>query len=291
MRITETRMLELMSGRTMKTQSQLAEAGERLSSGVAVDRPSDDPVRWADGMRAKLSMGRRDTHESTVERARDNLVRVDVAMDDLFDDLDRVRVLAVMGGNETHSAENLMAAAVEVAAIFESMIGSANIRSIDGEYLLSGTNSDVAPFDANGVFQGNDVIRQIEAGDGVMKDANISGSLLTAAEGVDIFATVNDVRLALEANDSATVRSLLADVDSSLIQLADARSQAGVAANALDASLDVLSGLEVSLTETLETSVGQDPIEAATWLANLSNQLEASRAVSERIVSLMSVSG
>ena len=291
MRITENRMLELMSGRTMKTQSQVAEAGEKLSSGIAVDRPSDDPVRWADGMRTKLSMDRRDSHESTVERARDNLLRVDVAMSDLFEDLDRVRVLAMMGANGTNDAANLMAAAVEVSAIFESMVASANIRSIDGEYLLAGSNSTVAPFDANGVFQGNDVSRQIETADGVFKAASVSGALLTSAEGQDIFATVNNVRLALEANDSATVSGLLDDLAEALDQLSHARAQAGVAANSLDASVDVLSDLEVALAESLETSVGQDPIEAATWLANLSNQLEASRVVSERIVSLMSVRG
>lgn len=289
MRITETRMLRLMSSRTMDTQSSIAKAGTEVSTGVAVQRPSDDPVRWADGMRTKLSMGRRDMHESTVERARDNLTRVDSALTDLIDGVDRIRVLATLGASESYDAPGRTAAAIEIATRFDSMLASANVRSIDGEYLLAGSNSDVAPFDATGVYTGNDIARMIEVNDGTVQQAGVTGTVLTAAEGVDLFGTINAVRAALEANDPDQTRSLIDGLTASLEQLAYAQAETGVTANSLDQSLGVLDDLEVSLTQSFEGSIGADPIESATWLANLSNQLEASRVVSERIVSLMSL--
>lgn len=289
MRITETRMLRLMSSQTMDTQSSIAKAGTQVSTGVAVQRPSDDPVRWADGMRTKLSMDRRDTHESTVERARDNLTRVDSALGDLVDGMSRIRELAILGGSDSYDASGRTAAAIEVGTLFESMLASANVRSIDGEYLLAGSNSDVPPFDPTGAYTGNDVARTIEVNDGTLKQAGVTGTVLTAAEGVDVFGIITGVQAALEANDANATRGFLDDLVTSLEQLAHAHAEAGVTANSLDLSLGTLDDLEVSLAQSFEGSIGADPIEAATWLANLSNELEASRVVSERIVSLMSL--
>ena len=292
MRITETRMLRLMSGRTMETQSSIAKAGTEVTTGVAVHRPSDDPVRWADGMRTKLSMDRRDMHESTVERARDNLTRVDAALGDLVDQMGRVRELAQLGASESYDASGRTAAAIEVGTLFNSMLASANVRSIDGEYLLAGSNSDVAPFDAAGVYTGNDISRTLEASDGTFKQVGVTGTILTAAEGVDVFGMISGLQAALEANNPDAVRAFLdEDLADAIEQLAYAQVETGVTSNSLDQSLGMLDDLEVSLAQSFEGSIGADPIEAATWLANLSNELEASRVVSERIVSLMSLGG
>ena len=289
MRITETRMIQMMAGRTMEAQSGIAKAAAEVSTGVAVSRPSDDPMRWADGMRTKLSMDRRDVHESTVERARDNLTRADVAFAELINGLSDVRELAMAGTNGSASDHGMTTAALEIGAILESMIATANVRSIDGEFIFAGTNSNVPPFDNNGVYQGNDIERQIEVGEGVYKQASVTGSLLTAASGIDIFDIVTQVRDALAAGNNALAFPLLTDLDAGIEQLAQGQAEAGVAANSLDDSIDTLIELEVSLAESFETSVGADPIESATRLAGLSNQLEASRLVSERIVAMMSL--
>ncbi|MCR9162732.1 MAG: hypothetical protein ACE37F_02810 [Nannocystaceae bacterium] len=291
MRITETRMLHLMGGRTMETQSSIAKAATKVSTGVAVNRPSDDPMRWADGMRTKLSMDRRDAHESTVERARDNLTRTDVALSDMIDGLSRIRELAILGASDSYDAQGRTAAATEIAELFEGMIASANAQSVEGEFLLGGSESDTPPFDPAGVYQGNDVAREIEVGDNLYKQASVPGSLLTAASGLDIFGTISSVQGALAADDALATRALLDDLVLAVDQLSYARTEAGVASSSLEQSLGTLSDLELSLAESLETSVGADPIEAATLLANLGNQLEASRLVSERIISMMALQG
>ena len=291
MRITETRMLQIMSGRTMDTQSGVAKAGSQVSTGIAVNQPSDDPVRWAEGMRTKLSLDQREVHESTVERARDNLNRTDAALGEVFDRLADVRQLAMLGGNDSYSAAGRATAALEVTQLLEGMIAAANTQSVSGEFLLAGSNSSVQPFDAVGNYQGNAVIRDIEAGQDVSKQANVPGSLLTAAGGVDVFSLVVQVRDALAADDPVAVRGFIEQLNGALDQVAYARTEAGVASSSLGQSVETLSNLEVTLAESLEQSVAADPIEAATWLANLGNQLEASRIVSERIVSMMSIQG
>ena len=288
MRITETRMLRLMSERTLDTQSSIADAATEVSTGIAVQRPSDDPLRWADGMRTKLSLDRREVHESTVERVRDNLSRTDTALDELIDGLSDIRELAVLGASETNNEAGRAMAALEISTIFEGMLATANVRSVDGEYLLAGSNSNTPPFDAAGVYQGNDVRRTIEVSDQTFKPAGVTGTILTAAAGIDVFGSIVAVQTALEANDPAATQALLEDLATSLDQLAHAQAEAGVIASSLDDSLETLDVLELSLSASFESSVGADPIEAATALANFSNQLEVSRAVSERIVSLMS---
>ncbi len=289
MRVTENRMLRLMSEANVATQSRVAEVSLQLGSGVAVDKPSDDPARWAAGMRDKIELELTADRKNTSERALERLDRVDSALGQVTTGLIRARELAVQTASDLYNSGSRGPAAVEVAGVYADILSSLNIRGPDGEYLLAGTSGDQPAFDTAGVYQGTDVRRSVETASGVQKVATVSGELLTATAGVDVLGTVDALRLALEADDPDAIRGLLDDLDFALEQASFARSHVGAASSALESSVYSLDSLEVQLTETLDRNVGTNAIEAATELANLSNQLETSRVVSERILALTSV--
>jgi len=287
MRVTENRLMQMMTSSSANARAKVAEASAKISSGVAVDRPSDDPAAWAEGMRQKVRLVAAEESSNSAQRAVERLDATDQAFGRMWDAMVRVKELATQMSNGTYEAADRAAAALEVEGLFAEMIAAGNTRGSDGEYLLAGHQSDTAPFDDTGAYFGDDQERWLVGTEGELHRASVPGSVLTAADGVDVLATVATFAAALQANDTTALAAVYGDVEAATDQVASARSRAGSASAALSANVDALGDLQVALTASIESAVLTDPIEAATELARFSNQLEASRIVAERIASLV----
>lgn len=287
MRVTENRLMQMMTSSSAKARAKVAEASAKISSGVAVERPSDDPAAWVEGMRQKVRLVAAEESSNSAQRAVERLDATDQAFARLSDALVRVREIATQMNNGTYTAEDRAAAGLEVQGLFAEMVAAANTRGSDGEYLLAGMQGDVAPFDDTGAYFGDDQERWLVGTEGELHRASVPGSLLTAAEGVDVLGAVMALDAALQANDTTALQAVLPDLGTAVEQVATGRSRAGAASAALSANVDALGDLQIQLTASIEAAVLTDPIEAATELARFSSQLEASRIVAERIASLI----
>lgn len=284
MRITEARMVQQATASVSKARERVAHAGEVLQTGVEVSRAHEDPAAWAQGMRQKARLTVSGDHRRSVERAQSKLEATDEALGRIGEALERVRELALQFANPTHTAGSRAGGAVEVDGLLQEALGAANARGLDGEYLLAGGVGDAPAFDAAGVYQGDDQIRAIEVGEGLLQAVTVPGSLLTAASGVDIFATMEGLSTALAANDVPGIQATLAGLASSIDQVSQARTTAGTHHNGLTSAATALDSFEQQLGESLQLSVLSDPVEAASELTILQSQLENSRMAAEVIV-------
>lgn len=291
MRVTENRMMEIAASGSTRAREQVAEAGRKLTTGLDVERPSHDPVRWSNGMRLKSRLTMAGEHRGTVERAVDKLNATDAAFGRINDALTRARELATAMANGTVDAATRATAALEAVGLFGEVRSAANAQGLDGEYLLAGNAGDQAPFDDAGVYGGDAQVRSIEVSEGQRRDISVPGTVLTAAAGVDVFGTIADLQTALEANDTVAVQTSIGQLTLALDQVTLAQGRAGSASASLRLTQDALSAFEVQLSASIEGSVASDPVAAATDLAKFSNQLEASRAVAQRISQLMNPNG
>jgi flagellar hook-associated protein 3 FlgL len=287
MRITEHRMIELAAGNVSRQRERVAEAGEQLSSGERVSRPSEDPSAWAAARRADasrmLNAGRGDALAGSQER----LALVDDALSQIGEALQRARELAVMASSDTMSVDQLTAIAAEVRGVQQSAMAAANTRATDGEYILAGSRGDQPAFDADGVYQGDDLTRTIETQSGLEQRITVSGSALTSASGIDIFAELAALHTALTTNDRAGIRAAVETLIAANQQVSAARSDVGAqSASLLDAE-EVQRNLNDSLVALESRLVGADPIAAASELAQHSHALEAAQTVASRIVELV----
>lgn len=287
MRVTERRMMSLVSNGSATARAQVAEASRKLSSGVAVERPSHDPVRWAQGMRQKTKLTMAGDYRGTVDRARAKLDAADNGLGRIAGALTRAREIATAMATATVDGPTRAAAEVEVQGLFADMLAGANAEGPDGEYVLAGHAGDVAPFDATGTYVGDNGLRFVETSEGRQHAASLPGTVLTVAEGIDVFGTVSALQAALTANDPAAVQTAMVDITTAIEQVSMARGRAGAASAALSSTGEALEQFEVQLTQSIEAAVITDPIVAATELAHFSNQLETSRVVAERIAMLM----
>jgi flagellar hook-associated protein 3 FlgL len=284
MRVTETRMIEMSTAAMTRAREQAADAGQKLQTGVRVNRPSDDAAAWEQGMRADARAALSARRGSAIAGAQDRLAQTDGALDGVGSVLSRVTELAVQLASGTYNASDRADAAKEVVALRDAALASANSRGADGEYILAGSRGATVPFDAAGAYTGDAGARQIEAGEGQNQTVGVPGSVLTAAAGVDVFGVLQNVIDALQTNNVATLQTSIADLRSSVAQVADARAEVGGRMRALDTVEGARQGFEQSLAETKSRAVQIDPIAAASEFARASTALDVARTVSQQII-------
>jgi flagellar hook-associated protein 3 FlgL len=287
MRITGHRMIDLAAASTSKSQEAVAARSAEMTSGLRVTKPSDDPAAYAAAERAKIRRTIAEGTGSAVKASRDRLEETDGALGSIGDIVSRVQELAVQGGNASYNANDRAALGAEVQSLFESALGSANTQSSSGEYLLGGSQSLTAPFDANGAYRGDALVRGIPATEASNAFATIAGSRLTSAYGVDVMPLLKRVATAMSTNDVPSLQIGIADLAAAVQQLGLARSVTGGAMNVLDATATARDQLSTHLSEEVSRNVEVDGIGAASALANASQALEASRAVSSHLVALL----
>lgn len=288
MRVTDQRLIDLTSAAIAKGQADVSTAAAQVSSGLRVARPSDDPAAWIAAQRAALRRTLADGASAAVQTGRDRLDEIDGSLAAIGEAVSQVRSIAVQGSSGTYNAGDRAALAVSVRALFDTALGAANARATDGEYLLAGGDSLTAPFDATGAYGGDAAERAVPTLDGATSGATISGASLTAAGGgVAVLPLLAHIADALAANDVPALQVGITDLDKAVKQVSHARTRAGGAMHILDDTVAAHGQLAEHLARTIAQHVEVDAVDAATSLAKATRALEASRAVSAHVLSVI----
>ena len=290
MRITGNRLIDLASASTSKNQSAVATASAELSSGMRVTTPSDDPQAWLAAQRTKLHQALSQGTGAAVAASRDRLTVTDNALASLGDVVSQVRALAIQGASDTYNPTARAGIGAQVQGLFQNAIDAANARGHDGEFLLAGSASLTAPFDASGQYLGDANVRSVPSDSSVTPGVTIPGTALTAASGVDVLPLLSKIATALSTNDMTTLRAALPDLDTAVKQVSSARTQAGSAMNVLDQATAARTVMEQDMTEAISKFVEVDTVSAASELAKASQALEVSRTVAQHIVTVLAPS-
>jgi len=287
MRITGGRLIDLAAVSTNNHQTAVGKLADQVSSGMRVRQPSEDPAAWLAAHRAGL---RRTLSEGTgvaMQFSRDRLDETDRLLSTIQDAVAQTRLLTVQGASETYNAANRAELGTQVRAMFEVALGAANSRAPDGEFMLAGVASLVAPFDAGGAYQGDATTRAVPIEDGATTVVTIAGADLTVARGVDVLPLLDRVATALATNDVATIQASLTDLDTAIKQLSMARSRTGGAMAVLEQTQLAHSQLEQNMTAEIARHVEIDTVGAASELAKASQALDASRTVSSHLIAVL----
>lgn len=288
MRITGTRLVDLAAASTSKNQSTVGDVSEQLTSGLRVNAPSDDPAAWLSAQRTKLQKALSQGAGAAVTASRDRLEITDNALASIGDMVSQIQTLAVQGTSDTYNASARAGLGAQIRGLFVNALDSANVRGNDGEYLLAGSNSLVAPFDATGAYTGDAIQRTLpSAASGAAQNVSIAGDALTASHGVDVMQLLDRVATAMSNNDMTTLVGALPDLATAVKQVSTARTQAGAAMNVLDQASSARGVLEENMTKNISNYVELDTITAASDFAKATQALEVSRAVSSNLIQML----
>jgi flagellar hook-associated protein 3 FlgL len=287
MRVTGNRLIDQSSAATTRSQTEVGTASQQASTGMRVDKPSDDPSAWLAARRANLKKALTEGASAAVQASRERLDETDGALAAIGDAVSQVRALAVQGSSDSYNATTRAELGLQVRALFQTALAAANTKSADGEYLFAGSASLTEPFDATGTYVGDSTTRAVPTFEGGTTAATVAGSDLTAAAGVDVLAVLDRVATALANNDTTALSAGLGELDTAVKQVSRMRTRSGVEMSVLDDTATAQGALADNLTKTIARHVEADAIGAATALAKATQALEVSRAVTSHIVSLL----
>ena len=214
---------------------------QQAATGQRIQNPEDDPSsvhRVLDMQRDLTSLGQ---YERNISQMTDQVTASYASMNSLKKLLDRAQELATKAGG-LRSPEELKIYSQEINQLIKSGVQTVNAKQ-NGDYLFSGTKSDVPPFvaaeNANGdvtsvTYQGNTSVAQNEIGQGVTMGATVLGSNTTGSgprglvadsrSGADLFNHLIALRDALATGNQSLISGtingqLAADEDNLLIHV------------------------------------------------------------------------
>lgn len=289
MRVTDSIRYDLINRRLSSLQSSYLEAANQATTGQRVNTPSEDPAAAAEASRIRSGLSKGEAQRSNLEMVQGDVESAESTLSQVGEILQRVGELAMTGSNDTYSADDRKALSIEVNELTKQVISLANTQGSRG-YLFSGTLTDTATLDSSGQFQANDAEQLLDLGVGEPVGVNVSGArAFTAAGGRDIIGTLRTLSSALETNDSAGVRAMLGDVQSSHDQVQRERSRAGMLLNRLEMSSTVLEQTQLNLKKRKSTIVDADMASTLSRFTQLESAISNSIAVGKQLLSLSTI--
>lgn len=160
-------------------QSNLSSLQNQLGTGKRINQPSDDPV----GAARALELGHlgADTtqYQRNISSANARLGLEDQTLSNTTNVLDRVRTLLVQGLNGTQTDATRGDIAAEMVQLRGQLLGQANSKDGQGDYLFAGNRTGTEPFvsQAGGVtYAGDAGQRMVAAGPGLQVATGDPGS-------------------------------------------------------------------------------------------------------------------
>ena len=209
MRVTENFLINLATDAAAKGRDRLAAVGEIAASGVAVNRPSENGVAWAEGTRADARKIMSTSRHSTIARAHERLTTADRSFQTVDDVLQRTIELATQMANGSYGPEQRKYAAIEVRSLRDSAIAAANVQDNNGEFVFAGAQGNKPPFNATGVYQGDAQTNVVETAEHQQQTITLPGTVFTAAAGVNVFDVMTRLAQSMDNNDPTAISNAL----------------------------------------------------------------------------------
>lgn len=188
---------------TMNTALQTANAGltqvmSQMASGSRILKPSDDTIATVRLARLSREEAALDQYRSNIAALTTRLQNNETTLTSMQDDLLMVRDLMAWAADGASTPEDVKAMATSLESLRDSLFYSANTRNTEGQWMFSGTASNVATLQLTaGVYSFgpgvNTQTQQVAVGDGVTIAANVS----LQEYGLDVF--LNNLQAAITA--------------------------------------------------------------------------------------------
>ncbi|EHJ94918.1 Flagellin [Vreelandella boliviensis LC1] len=244
----------------------LAKAQERLSSGLRINSASDDAAGQAIANKMTAQIKGMDQASRNASDGISLVQTMEGGLDQVNDNLQRIRELAVQGANDTNTKEDRAAITTEINERLAEIDRVANSNNFNGTNLLSSggatLNIQVGSNTSDNDVIEVDTVNATVAGLGL--EAVASGSTAAAVTGGEFVVA--------DASGGAThteFQNLINAVDEATEGLDTNRATLGATLNRFDSVIDNLSTTSTNLSEA------RSRIEDADYAVEVSNMTRA----------------
>lgn len=141
----------MMYGQSMKRlsslQAQLDKTQRHISANTRILTPADDPVAAARALDLKQGKSMNTQFASNRGNAEDALKLQESTLNSFGSRIQDVQRLLVQAGDGAYDEEQIRVIADEITALRDEMVGYANTRDAYGNYIFSGHQVGIEPFD------------------------------------------------------------------------------------------------------------------------------------------------
>jgi flagellar hook-associated protein 3 FlgL len=272
--------LASLNERIAKTQAQ-------LTSGIRVNRPSDDPSAVGDILQLESDIGRVTQVTANLNAVKAEVDSASGVVQDSVSLLDQARSLAAQGASQTLPASERPALAAQAEQILSALV-DASRATYAGRYLFSGDSSLQPAYDVN-LANANGVDRLVTApASRLIQDSNgvVFAVSKTAQDLFDhrnpddslaadnVFAAVNSLRVALANGDQAGTAAAAAAIQKAQDYLSLQGTFYGAVENRVTTAIDLAQKFQLQWKSSLSSVRDTDVAAATTDLSeeNLSQQ-------------------
>lgn len=276
-------------GKLDKLQSQ-------ISSGKKITKASDDPIVAMKSLKYNTQLSQVEQYKSNVSQAYTWLENSEDNITEGIDVMGKVRDLVVQVKNGTNGEAELEATGVEIGQLKEQLIQIANTQ-VNGRYIFSGSNSDVAPIVKNpdGSYTYNfenytsssDVNFNVSSNATLKVNANPNSAFGgTSGSGQNVFEMLNSLETALKSGslDGIDSDAVLSDIDQFTNTMSSERSDIGARYNRLELIDSRLKLQEETATKVLSDNEDVELEEVITDFITQQSVHRAALSVNAKIV-------
>ena len=319
MRLSTNYQFDRMQSSVQRSGQAYFDAQYKVTTGKRMNRLSDDPAAIEPLVSMRSLKASMDQYNSNLKVASNTFAASEYAFSEVATILNRANQLAISGGtaqavSQTSISQSLVnnttsqatatytvtpyngicagstqrqAMADEIKSLRERIISLGNTKAANGDYIFSGTNLDVKPFQDNGTvvtFQSDTMNRFIESGPGERINLTLANSKQAF---MDSITRLDALQTALTMGDQATLNGpMLTDLKSSQDAFNQLRGEIGMKTQSLQAtktnferrSLDLTQGIsdleEVDLSQAItDMKKAETAYQAALQVTSIGSKL------------------
>ena len=284
MRISTQTLFDSGAARIGDLQSSLYKTQQQLATGRRILTPSDDPIAAARALEVTQSQSLNTQYGTNRGYAKDSLVAVDSTLSSVTELLQNVKTTAISAGNGTLGDSERASIATALQSSLGQLVGLANTRDGQGNYLFSGFQTTTPAFaqTATGVqYQGDQGQRLIQVDASRQMAVSSQGQTVFQGGGQDMFKTLNDLITQLNTPGTTGLSAALATANNNLVlalnNVSSVRASVGSRLQELDALDSAGSDKNLQYSQTLSNLQDLDYTQALTDLSKQQMTLEAAQ--------------
>ncbi len=277
--------LSFLNGLT-QIQLRAQRAQQQMTTGLKINTASDAPRQIATLMENRSLLSQTQQIDTNLSRVKTEVDTAESALSSAVTLIERAQTLASQGQTSIASAQTRQNIAAELGGILQQLVSTAN-TSVEGRYIFAGDSDQQVPYtidltqnDPISAYQGSVSTRQIQGADGttfsVAKSAqdifdNVNGQQ-------NVFAAINNLRLALLNNDQAAIDAAMPNVMSAGTYLNQQLSFYGLTQNRITSEADFAKNYQTQLRAQLSDIQDADLAQAITEMQQAETQQSAALA-------------
>lgn len=270
--------------------SDIQTVQSKIATGKQVLRASDDPVAAANISFVRDQKVVLERYQTNIDRARTRLNHAEVVLSDSASLLTRAYELALQGRNDTFSPHDRKAIAQEISQLKETMLGFANARGSNGDFLFGGFKLAQPPFvkteEGPVQYHGDGGSHIVQVSETLQLRSGIKGSDLflrvdTQTGPKDVFSILE--KLETDLTDGHVDGTSVDDLDASLKHFSLQQARVGAELNKADLQQSALERRILLMEENLS---GMEDADLTKLVTDLQSKIVTRDAAQQAFVKI-----